>query len=152
MPYTIRPARIDDAPAISALVITTLRKTNRHDYTPEIIARIERSFAPDAVATLLAKRTMFVADGDDSIVGTASLDGAVVRTVFVAPDVQGRGIGRSLMAAVTEEAEKRAVKILSVPSSVTAEAFYRRLGFIPVRDAWHGDERTIIMERSSRQA
>jgi hypothetical protein len=42
--------------------------------------------------------------------------------------------------------EERGIDILSVPSSVTAEAFYAHLGFKAVRDAFHGDERTIIME------
>jgi hypothetical protein len=36
--------------------------------------------------------------------------------------------------------------MLSLRSSVTAEAFYTRLGFKAVRDAFHDDERTIIME------
>jgi hypothetical protein len=36
---------------------------------------------------------------------------------------------------------------LSVPSSITAEAFYAKLGFVPVRDVHHGTERTILMER-----
>ncbi len=146
MPYAIRPARAADAPAVSAVIIATLRETNRRDYTPEIIARIEQSFTPDAVAALLDKRNTFVADDEGRIIGTASLDGSIVRTVFVAPDVQGCGVGRSLMAAVMDQAERHAVKILSVSSSVTAEVFYERLGFISVRDAWHGDERTIIME------
>jgi hypothetical protein len=40
---------------------------------------------------------------------------------------------------------ERGIDVLSVPSSVTAEAFYARLGFKAVRNAFHGDERTIIM-------
>jgi hypothetical protein len=36
---------------------------------------------------------------------------------------------------------------LVVPSSVTAEQFYAMLGFKAVRDSYHGDERTIFMER-----
>lgn len=112
MPYTVRPACAADALAIRAVIITTLRETNRHDYTPEIIGRVEQSFSPDAVASLLDKRTVFVADDDGRIIGTASLDGSIVRTVFVAPDVQGRGVGRSLMTAVMEEAERHAVKLL----------------------------------------
>jgi hypothetical protein len=35
----------------------------------------------------------------------------------------------------------------SVPSSVTAESFYAKLGFNAVRDSYHGEERTIVMER-----
>jgi hypothetical protein len=38
--------------------------------------------------------------------------------------------------------------LLTVPSSVTAEPFYARLGFKAVRDSYFGDERTIIMERA----
>ncbi len=143
---TIRIAHATDAPAISAVIIRSLRETNSRDYAPEIIARVERSFAPAAIIDFLSRRTIFVAECDGRIVGTASLDQAVVRTVFVAPDVQGRGIGRSLMAAVMREAETRHIVVLSVPSTVTAEPFYARLEFRAVRDAWHGDERTIIME------
>lgn len=143
---TIRPAQAADASAISAVIIQSLRDSNSRDYTPEIIARVERSFAPAAVVELLKQRTVFVAARGARIIGTASLDQAVVRTVFVVPDAQGQGIGRRLMAAVMHEAEIRRVAILTVPSSVTAEAFYARLGFKPVRDAWHGDERTIVMD------
>jgi len=39
-----------------------------------------------------------------------------------------------------------------VPSSITAAGFYRKLGFVFVRDEFHGDERTIIMKKDIRQA
>lgn len=146
MACAIRLANAADASAISAVIIHSLRETNSRHYTPEIIARVERSFAPAAIIDLLSQRTVFVAEWGERIVGTASMDQTVVRTVFVAPDVQGRGIGRLLMAAVMREAEACHTAVLSVPSSVTAEPFYMRLGFKAVRDAWHGDERTIVME------
>jgi GNAT superfamily N-acetyltransferase len=66
----------------------------------------------------------------------------------VAPDVQARGIGKLLMAELERTALQRSIPRLAVPSSVTAEAFYLRLGFRAVRDSYHGDERLIIMERS----
>jgi N-acetylglutamate synthase-like GNAT family acetyltransferase len=109
---------------------------------------VEQSFSPDAVLALMAKRTVFVATIGNRVVGTASLDGSVVRTVFVAPDIQTRGVGKLLMAEVEHIARERDIPTLTVPSSVTAEAFYARLGFKAVRDSYHGDERTIIMERA----
>lgn len=148
MDCTIRPAREDDAADISAVILRALRETNAKDYTAEIIARIERSFSPDAVRQLIAQRTVFVASIGRRVVGTASLDGNVVRTVFVAPDVQARGIGTRLMAEIERTARERNILSLTVPSSVTAETFYAKLGFDAVRDNYHGDERTIIMERS----
>jgi hypothetical protein len=51
------------------------------------------------------------------------------------------------MAEIERTARARNVASLTVPSSVTAETFYARLGFKAVHDSYHGDERTIIMER-----
>lgn len=147
MDCTIRPALSDDAANISGVILRALRETNAKDYTNEIIERVERSFSPDAVRQLIGKRTVFVATLGSRVVGTASLDGSVVRTVFVAPDVQARGIGKLLMAAIERTARERNIFALTVPSSVTAETFYTKLGFKAVRDSYHGDERTIIMER-----
>lgn len=71
----------------------------------------------------------------------------MIRAVFIDPRCQGRGIGRALMAEVEREATERGVEVLAVPSTVTAEPFYAKLGFSPVRDSYHGEERTIVMER-----
>lgn len=148
MDCTIRPALEDDAADISAVILRALRETNANDYTDEIIARIERSFSPDAVRQQITKRTVFVASIGSRVVGTASLDGSVVRTVFIAPDVQARGVGTQLMAEIERAARERSVASLTVLSSITAETFYAWLGFDAVRDNYHGDERTILMERS----
>lgn len=147
MHYDIRKARAADADGISGVILWALRETNARDYAQDIIERVERSFSPAAVLDLMARRTVFVAEQERQIVGTASLDGRVVRTVFVAPSVQGKGVGRRLMAEVERAARDAAVEVLTVPSSVTAEQFYSRLGFKAVRDSFHGEERTIIMER-----
>jgi N-acetylglutamate synthase-like GNAT family acetyltransferase len=147
MEYTIRPALEDDADEISGVILRALRETNAKDYASEIIERVERSFSPHAVRQLIGKRTVFVATIDGRVVGTASLDESVVRSVFVAPDVQARGIGKLLMAEIKRTARERNILKLAVPSSVTAETFYVRLGFKAVRDSYYGDERTIIMER-----
>jgi GNAT superfamily N-acetyltransferase len=121
--------------------------TNAQDYSEAVIARVEQSFSPAAVSDLLERRLVFVAVNDDTVVGTASFEGRVVRTVFIDPGWQGRGIGRALMAEIEHAAVEGGVAVLAVPSSVTAEPFYAKLGFTPVRDSYHGEERTIVMER-----
>lgn len=148
MECTIRAALEGDADEISAVILRALRETNAKDYSGDIIEGVERSFCPSAVVQLIGKRTVLVAAVGSRVVGTASLDGSVVRTVFVAPDVQARGIGKLLMAEIERIAGERNVPLLTVPSSVTAESFYERLGFKAVRDSYYGEERTIIMERS----
>lgn len=85
MKCTIRLALDDDAAEISAVILRALRETNAKDYTNEIIETVERSFSPTEVRELIRKRTVFVASIGSRVVGTAGLDGSVVRTVFVAP-------------------------------------------------------------------
>ena len=135
------------AEGISAVILDSLRTTNAKDYAPDLIERIARNFSPIRIQALLTERDVIVALLGARVVGTASLDGDVVRTVFVAPDVQNRGVGRRLMDELVRRARARDVVKLSVPSSITAELFYAKLGFAAVRDSYHGAERTIIMER-----
>ncbi|HAE48953.1 MAG: GNAT family N-acetyltransferase [Tistrella sp.] len=144
---TIRQAGTGDAEAISAVILRALRETNAADYTSEIISAVAAGFSPEAITRLMAGRRVLVAVYADDVVGTASLDGAVVRSVFVSPDCQRRGIGMALMAAIEALARAVASPRLLVPSSVTAEGFYARLGFVALRDEWHGAERTIVMEK-----
>jgi N-acetylglutamate synthase-like GNAT family acetyltransferase len=151
MECRVRSAREEDANEISAVILRTLREVNAKDYPREIIERIESSFSPSAVLQLIGKRTVFVAVIGDRVMGTASLDENVVRTVFVSPDVQARGIGKLLMAEIERTARERNIPGLIVPSSISAETFYARLGFKAVRDSYFGEERTIIMERSLAQ-
>jgi hypothetical protein len=55
------------------------------------------------------------------------------------------------MAKIDQEGRDTGVQVLAVPSSVTAEPFYTKLGFKALRDSYHKEERTIIMERNLRE-
>ncbi|CAI8772775.1 putative acetyltransferase [Pseudomonas sp. IT-P44] len=151
MDCLIRIATREDAIAISRVVIGALRETNARDYMPAIIEQVEQSFSPQAILRLLTQRQVYVATIDDHIVATASLDQDVVRSVFVNPSHQGQGIGQQVMAMIQSAAVSGGVKLLRVPSSITAEGFYASLGFKKVRDEFHGAERTIIMEMGLEQ-
>jgi GNAT superfamily N-acetyltransferase len=143
----IRPAQESDAGQISDLVRNTLRISNAKDYSKVTIERVIANFSVDRVQQLLESRTVLVATQKGVTVGTASLDGEVVRTVFVAPEVQGLGVGRRLMEAVEKVAIRNGTVVLQVPASLTARAFYARLGYVEVRDSHWGEERTVIMEK-----
>lgn len=143
----VRRATSKDAAAISHVVIAALRQSNSQDYAPDIIAQVERNFAPEAVTVQLVQRKVLVASLGDTIIGTASLDGEVVRSVFVDPAHQKGGIGRQLMGAIHAIAARAGVDAVRVPSSITAEQFYAALGYQKIRDEFHGAERTIVMEK-----
>lgn len=147
MEVEIRLAEVGDAWEISQVIIAALRTTNAKDYAQAVIEQVERSFSPSAVTRLLGTRTVFVALQRERVVGTTSLDGCVIRTVFVHPDLHGKGIGRKLMNTVEQAAHARGFALLQVPSSVSAEYFYVKLGYSSVREVINDDERTIVMER-----
>ncbi|MDU9416263.1 GNAT family N-acetyltransferase [Pseudomonas sp. zfem005] len=152
MQYQIRTATADDAAAISQVVRLALAESNARDYPAAVIASVQANFGPEQVRGLLAAREVLVAEEAGCVIGTASLDGDVVRTVFVAPGAQGLGVGRRLMEQVEALARERGVAVLKVPSSITAEGFYAGLGFQAVQQIIRGEERTIVMERSLEPA
>ena len=147
MDYRIRIANKEDVIAISQVIVATLRQSNAQDYTPAIISEVEKNFSPEAIGQLLVQREVFVATVEGEIVATASLDRDVVRSVFVDPRFQKHGLGKALITMIQSVALSKEVRLLRVPSSITAEGFYASLGFNKVRDEFHGAERTIIMEK-----
>lgn len=74
----------------------------------------------------------FVADLDGKIVGCAALEIysrklAEVRSLAVAKEVQGMGVGRALVHACVELAQERG--ILEVMAITASEEFFRMCGF-----------------------
>ncbi|MBD8669563.1 GNAT family acetyltransferase [Pseudomonas lurida] len=148
MSTAVRTAQTADAEGISQVILAALHSSNARDYPPDVIARVAANFTPDAVLALLQRRVVLVAVQERVIVATAALDANVVRSVFVNPALQGQGIGRLLMIEIELRAREAGVTVLSVPSSLTAEPFYAKLGFHTVRDVYHGNERTLVMEKA----
>lgn len=143
----IRRALDSEVGAISGLIVQTLRLSNARDYPPEVIDRVAANFDAAGVRELMATREVFVALDGERVVATASLAGDVLRSVFVLPEMQGRGLGKALMKHVEGVARAAGVQQLRVPASLTAVPFYSALGYAVVREVVDGDERTLVMAR-----
>ena len=143
----IRRALDSDAEAISQLIVQTLRLSNAQDYPSAVIDRVAANFDAAGVRGLMASRQVFVALDGARVVGTASLAGDVVRSVFVLPERQGHGVGKALMRHVEGIARAGGMQQLRVPASLTAVPFYSTLGYAVVREVVDGDERTFVMAR-----
>src|SRR3954468_2336456 len=74
----IRRATLDDAEAISRVVIRSLREPTAADYPAEIIDEVAANFSPEKVRALFSTRAVFVGLLGGRIVGTAGLDGTTV--------------------------------------------------------------------------
>ena len=145
---TIRRAGQGDADAISRLIRLTVRQSNGADYPADVIERVVAGFDRQNVARLISQRQVFVAQVGSALLGTASLEGDVVRSVFVQPDAQGSGLGRALMDKLEWVARDEGISRLRVPASLTARGFYESLGYQVVRTISLGNETTLVMERA----
>src|SRR5262245_24714008 len=95
----IRRAAAEDARAVHDIVLRALRETNARDYPASVIDRLALTL-PEKVAANLEAWHAFVAIVDERVVGTASLSGDVIKSVFVHPDYQRAGVATKLMGAV----------------------------------------------------
>lgn len=131
----IRPARVDEAPAISALVLTVFEACVAPHYGAEGRATFGHEAAPEAIASRLAElpvggRTALVACNAKScdLVGYIEVEKNHIRELFAAGPFQRRGIARALLARAFEGREREEVTANAAPNSVEA---YTRLGFEP---------------------
>jgi amino-acid N-acetyltransferase len=97
--------------------------------------------------------TAIVARRSGRIVGSAALeiyaDGALLRSVAVAPDLQGGGVGARLTRAALQLARERGVEAVYLLTT-TAEMYFPRFGFEKIgRDETPAGVRTSVEFRSA---
>ncbi|MCS7033945.1 MAG: N-acetyltransferase [Phycisphaerae bacterium] len=117
----IRPAIIQDVPAIQSIV-------NSH-------AELGRMLFKSLAQLYESLRDFAVCEIDGRVVGCVGLaiiwaDLAEVRSLAVAPGMQGRGIGRKLVEWCIDEA--RRLQIRKLMALTYEKAFFEKLGFVEV--------------------
>jgi putative acetyltransferase len=128
---TLRPYRLDDAPALLALFRDTIRRVNSRDYSPAQVA----AWASDDIDTRtwfgrFDGRFVVVAEEAGLPVGFAELElSGHIDRVYVSANHQRRGIGRQLLATVVAEARRLGLARLFTEASITARPFFEAEGF-----------------------
>jgi GNAT superfamily N-acetyltransferase len=129
----IRTFQPGDARRVAEVIQRCLREVNSRDYPVELIERMCAHFSADRVTSLAGERLVHVAVLNGVVVGTVSRDGNKVYTMFVLPELAGRGIGRCLMNHIEAAATAEGFDYMETGASITAHDFYRRLGYADVR-------------------
>ncbi|HLW67507.1 MAG TPA: GNAT family N-acetyltransferase [Gemmataceae bacterium] len=128
----LRAYRLNDAPALLALVRDTIRRVNSRDYSPDQI----RAWASDDIdaqvwAGRFAGRFVAVAEEAGRPVGFADLEpNGHIDRFFVSADHQRRGVGRLLLSAVVAEVQRLGIARLFTEASITARPFFESQGFV----------------------
>jgi GNAT superfamily N-acetyltransferase len=138
----VRPARVDDLPAIVALLAEDDLGALRETATDPLPASYHTAFAQidrDPAHLLV------VAESDERVVGTLHLTflryltytgglRAHIEAVRVAQDARGSGLGRVLVGWAIEEARRRDAHVVQLTTDARrdgAQRFYESLGFRP---------------------
>ena len=131
----IRPVKRADIPQIACLYYETVHRANARDYGPEQIRAWAPRVYPDAFWQRRFRRyEVLVAEDSGAVVGFVELGRAgEIDCFYVHHGHQHRGIGAALMARVERQANSRGNTRLLADVSITAELFFRRLGFRVVR-------------------
>ena len=124
-----------------------IARTNAADYPPDVIAKLLARHGDKDVIVMIATREMFCALDGDAIVGTVALEGDQLRGLFVEPERQGGGLGGHLVANVEAHATARGRDTLWLQSSITAERFYARRGYLAERFIERDDGSVTIMRK-----
>ncbi len=114
---------------MTTLIGNTLLVSNSGHYSLDEIARLAAGYSSQAVGALSQHSDVWVYDEDNLVQGIVCVDRTTIQALFVAPDRQGHGVGRVLLAVAEEAARRRGVQELQVPASLTAVGFYERMGF-----------------------
>ena len=101
------------------------------DYRRQLLAHPEAIHLPPAQ---IATGQVIVAEYNGQVAGFAAVVGGELDGLFVEPDLWGRGIGRALLVAATQEARKRGLA-LTVIANPSARRFYESCGFSLEGDA-----------------
>ena len=155
MDYTLRPATLDDVPAIRELIARSIHGLGAADYTrAQIEAALQGAFGVDT--TLIRDGTLFVAETaarevvacggwsrrrtlfgsdaraerDETLLEPKS-DPAKIRAFFVAPAHARHGIGRALLTRCEADALRAGFSALETMATLPGMRLDGQCGYVP---------------------
>jgi GNAT superfamily N-acetyltransferase len=167
----VRPATMDDVPALHRLIDASVRGLSGPLYTPsQIDSALRHIFGPDT--QLIVDGTYFVVPAAEGLAAAGGwsrrrtlyggdqmkttedplldprLEPARIRAFFVHPDWARRGLGRELYQRCADEARAAGFSSLELMATLPGEPLYRALGFEEVeRTVATGDLPVVRMRR-----
>jgi len=132
----IRRFSDNDADSVCVIIERNLREVNSKDYPREYIEANVQSHKRTTILDRAKSSHMYVACDGDTVLGCGAIAGyygskeeSILLTIFVLPELHGKGIGREIIRALEDDEYFRRAKRIEIPASITACDFYRKLGY-----------------------
>ena len=133
---TIRRFLPEDAQAVSDLIQTTMRISNKQDYPAEQIESLAAEQTPEHVLERAGWTHFYVAKEAGQIIGCGAIgpywgreEESSLFTIFVHPAHQGKGIGKAIVLTLEQDEFARRARRIEIPASVTGLPFYQKMGY-----------------------
>jgi N-acetylglutamate synthase-like GNAT family acetyltransferase len=130
----IRRFNNNDAIEVSKIIEKCFRTQNLGNYTKESIENQINENSTEKLIKTSKQVRYFVSLDNDKIIGICGYDKNKVRTLFIDPEYQNKGIGSLLLKYVLAEAKNEGINELKCWSTKYAERFYNKNGFNKIRD------------------
>ena len=125
-----------DAEIVAKIICRNLLEVNTRDYQQEEMEYLTKVYDKDKVLEMNNWAHSYVACFDNRVVGCGSIasfwgkeDESILLTVFVLPELHGKGIGGQIINALEKDKYFFRAKRIEIPSSITACDFYRKFGY-----------------------
>ena len=133
---SVREFKNEDAEVVSQLLARNFIEVNSKDYGIEPMKALAAHHNAEWVRQIAGDSHMYIFEWKNQIVGVGSIAAfwgseteSILLTVFVLPELHGKGIGRTIIGTLEDdEFFTRACRI-EIPASVTATEFYRKFGY-----------------------
>lgn len=136
--WRIREATVEDADAISCLMVPLVERYIAHPFEPAAVQRMFNTMTADAIAGYIrAGYRYHVAESTEGIIGVASTrDNSHLYHLFVADSARRQGIATALWFVARDACLAAGHRgAFTVNASRYAEPFYLKLGFEHIKVA-----------------
>lgn len=155
----IRPFTAEDAIETARMIAHTLRVSNSADYPADYIEENVRSHSAQVLLERSEQGHMYVVCDGEKIIGCGAIAGfwgsmteSILLTVFVLPEYQGKGVGRRIIETLEADAYFTRAERVEIAASITACAFYIKLGYTYKNGVTTPDEGGCIRLEKQKKA
>jgi len=138
---SIRKFDKNDATTVSNIICRNFLEVNIKDYSKKEMEELSKIYNSDKILQISGYAHMYVACIDKKIVGCGAIssfwgkqDESILLTIFVLPELHGKGIGRSIIETLECDEYFLRAKRIEIPASITACDFYKKMGYIHKED------------------
>lgn len=127
--FEIRKMKNEDIDTVNMLVKNTIETAYCNVYPPEAIEYFRKHHTKEIINHDADNGYTVVAEYRGEIVGTGTLTGTNIRRVYINPDYQNKGIGKTIVKELEKKACAKKMTALDLSSSLLSREFWLAMGY-----------------------